>query len=45
MKLLTMIFSMITITVLLAGCQNTASGFTKDFSKNTADIRREINEN
>lgn len=45
MKLLTMIFTMITITVVLAGCQNTASGFTNDVSKNTASIRKAINEN
>jgi predicted small secreted protein len=30
---------------LLTGCQGTAAGFTNDVSRNTAAVRKEINEN
>lgn len=45
MKIFTAIFIIITTAVLLTGCQNTATGFTNDFSRNTADVRKAINEN
>ncbi len=44
MKVFTLIFTLLA-TITLTGCQNTASGFTKDFSRNTAEVRKAINEN
>lgn len=46
MKIPFFLLSLIVINVsLLTGCQSTASGFTNDVSRNTADVRREVNEN
>ena len=46
MKIPLFLLSFMLINVsLLTGCQGTASGFTNDVSRNTADVRREVNEN
>lgn len=44
MKLTTAILSLAAL-LLLAGCQNTMQGLSKDVSRNTTEIRKEINEN
>lgn len=45
MKVLTALIGVLFSVAFLTGCQNTATGFTKDVSKNTAEVRKEINEN
>jgi predicted small secreted protein len=44
MRFFTLVFTLLA-TIMLTGCQNTATGLTKDFSRNTAEVRKAINEN
>ncbi len=44
MKLTTTVLSLVTL-LLLAGCQNTMQGLSKDVNRNATEIRKEINEN